>query len=59
VPIELPYVQQQIIQEAEWRKTQVYLSINASMLRDSISQASVITASAALPGQQPNHENGA
>jgi hypothetical protein len=45
VPVELPYQQQQIIQEAEWKKTKVFLSINASILRDSISQANVVTAS--------------
>lgn len=47
VPVELPYFQQQLIQEAEWKKTKVFLSINASFLRDSISQAIVVTASAA------------
>jgi len=45
VPIELPHVQQQLIQEAEWKKVAVFLSINASMLRDAISQATVVTAS--------------
>ncbi len=53
VPIELPHVQQQIIQEAEWQKTAVYLSINAIVLRESISQANVISASAPTPDQQP------
>lgn len=47
VPVELPHTQQQLIQDAEWKKTTVFLSINASMLRDSISQATVVTASAA------------
>ena len=45
VPIELPYEQKQLIQEAEWRKVAVFLSIDASMLRDAISQAIVVTAS--------------
>lgn len=44
VPLELPYEQQQIIQNAEWQKKKVYLSINASMLRESLSQAVVISA---------------
>ncbi len=47
VPVELPHFQQQLIQEAEWKKSKVFLSINASILRESISQATVVTASAA------------
>lgn len=46
VPVELPHFQQQLIQDAEWKKTKVFLSINASILRESISQATVVTASA-------------
>lgn len=46
VPIELPYEQQKMIQEAEWKKKRIALSIDAVMLRDSISQATVISASA-------------
>ena len=45
VPLELPFEQQQVIQRAEWEKKKVYLAINASLLRESISQATVISAS--------------
>jgi type II secretory pathway pseudopilin PulG len=41
VPIELPYEQQQIIQKAEWSKGRIHLSITASLLRDTITQAIV------------------
>lgn len=46
VPIELPHDQQKMIQEAEWKKKRIVLSIEAVMLRNSISQATVISASA-------------
>lgn len=46
VPIELPHAQQQLIQEAEWQKKKIALSVRASMLRDAISQATVISAGA-------------
>lgn len=44
VPIDLPFDQQQMIQRAEWSKKSIYLEINASLLRESISQATVISA---------------
>lgn len=44
VPLELPFEQQQLIQKAEWSKGVIRLSIAASMLRDSISQAVVVSA---------------
>ncbi len=47
VPVELPFDQQQLIQDAEWKKKKIILSINASVLRDSISQAVVVSASTA------------
>ena len=45
VPIELPDEQKILIQDAEWRKTPIVLSMNASMLRGVISQAVVVSAS--------------
>lgn len=44
VPLELPHEQQQLIQKAEWSKGRIKLSITASLLRDSISQAIVESA---------------
>ncbi len=44
VPPELPYHQQQLIQDAEWGKKKVLLSINASLLRGKVSDAVVISA---------------
>lgn len=41
VPLELPFEQQQLIQQAEWSKGRIRLSITASVLRDAISQAVV------------------
>lgn len=44
VPIELQHDQQQLIQNAEWQKKSIVLSINASMLRGTIAQAIVVSA---------------
>lgn len=44
VPMELPHEQKLLIQEAEWQKVPIYLSMNASMLRGAISQAVVLSA---------------
>lgn len=44
VPLALPYEQQQLIQKAEWSKGKIRLSITASILRDAISQAIVVSA---------------
>jgi hypothetical protein len=41
VPLDLPHEQRQIIQKAEWTKGRVRLSITASLLRETISQAIV------------------
>jgi hypothetical protein len=41
VPLELPFEQQQLIQQAEWSKGRIRLSITASILRDAITQAVV------------------
>ncbi len=46
VPIELPDSQQKLIQDAEWQKKNIQLSLDASILRGVISQATVISASA-------------
>lgn len=43
VPTQLPYNQQLLLQKAEWGKTLVSLHINASQLRDAITQAEVIS----------------
>lgn len=48
VPLELPYEQQKIIQNAEWTKGKIKLSITASVLRKSISQAIVASAEEVL-----------
>ncbi len=45
VPMELPHDQKLLIQEAEWQKMPIVLSMNASMLRGTIFQAVVISAS--------------
>lgn len=44
VPVDLPHEQQLMIQRAEWSKKKIYLEINASLLRESISQATVVSA---------------
>jgi hypothetical protein len=44
VPIELPFDQQKLIQDAEWQKKKIMLTMNASVLREAISQAVVISA---------------
>lgn len=44
VPLELPHEQQKTIQEAEWSKNLVWLSLEADMLRDSITRATVVSA---------------
>lgn len=44
VPIELDHAQQQIIQNAEWSKSKVRLSVEAEMLRESITRAVVVQA---------------
>ena len=50
VPLELPHAQQQLIQRAEWEKAKIKLTINASLLRQSITQAVVISA-VEVPGE--------
>ncbi|MFP8833459.1 hypothetical protein ACLIJR_04220 [Hydrogenophaga sp. XSHU_21] len=47
VPLELPHAQQQLIQKAEWEKKKIRLTVNASVLREAISQAVVVSASEA------------
>lgn len=53
VPLELPYEQQQLIQQAEWSKGRIKLWITASVLRDSISQA--LVGSAAIEEDDGSH----
>lgn len=55
VPIELPHDQQQLIQDAEWGKKTVLLSMNASLLRGAVSQASVFSAQPVPPPAAANN----
>lgn len=47
VPLELPHAQQKLIQRAEWEKARITLIMNASLLRETITQALVISAAEA------------